>query len=202
MMCRPGDCFAFSSPWNPASPKGGGYRSLYQSLFGRDLKAGETCATCPGDCGACTQCGDGTCDNGIGESCATYRIDVTISGCDSGCVDDAFEEGGGDMEVRSAPGEGTRVKASFQADHIDLAPMGDVGGALTTLIMGNPHVDIVYTHRVGDRVFEVDTREMREELEGVALNHPDVILFLRDTIRSRPGEITLLTIGPLTNAGL
>ena len=42
MMCRPGDCFAFSSPWNPASPKGGGYRSLYQCLFGRDLKAGET----------------------------------------------------------------------------------------------------------------------------------------------------------------
>lgn len=42
MMCRPGDCFAVASPWNPPSPKGGGYRSLYHSLFGRDLKAGET----------------------------------------------------------------------------------------------------------------------------------------------------------------
>ena len=31
-----------SSPWNPDSPQGGGYRSLYQSFFGRDLKAGET----------------------------------------------------------------------------------------------------------------------------------------------------------------
>ena len=28
------------------------------------------------------------------------------------------------------------------------------------------------------------------------------VQFLRDTIRSRPGEITLLTIGPVTNAGL
>ncbi len=30
----------------------------------------------------------------------------------------------------------------------------------------------------------------------------DAILFLRDTIRAHPGEITLLTIGPLTNIGV
>jgi len=42
MMCRPGDCFAVACPWNSASPKGGGYRSLYHCLFGRDLKKGET----------------------------------------------------------------------------------------------------------------------------------------------------------------
>ena len=42
MMCPPGDCFAVSSPWNPDTPEAGGYRSLYLSLFGRDLTAGET----------------------------------------------------------------------------------------------------------------------------------------------------------------
>ena len=40
VMAAPGDCFALSSPWNPATPQGGGYRSMYQSLFGGDLKAG------------------------------------------------------------------------------------------------------------------------------------------------------------------
>jgi hypothetical protein len=42
MMAPTTDCFAISSPWNPATPQGGGYRSLYLSLFGRDLKAGQT----------------------------------------------------------------------------------------------------------------------------------------------------------------
>lgn len=42
MMCPPGDCFAVSSPWNADSPEAGGYRSLYLSLFGCDLAAGET----------------------------------------------------------------------------------------------------------------------------------------------------------------
>ena len=31
-----------STPWNPASPEAGGYRSLYLSLFGQDLEAGQT----------------------------------------------------------------------------------------------------------------------------------------------------------------
>ncbi len=42
MMTPPEDCFSVSSPWNPATPEAGGYRSLYLSFFGRDLKAGET----------------------------------------------------------------------------------------------------------------------------------------------------------------
>jgi len=41
-MSPPGDCFAMSCPWNPETPEARGYRSLYQSFFGRDLKAGET----------------------------------------------------------------------------------------------------------------------------------------------------------------
>ena len=42
MMCPPDDCFAVASPWNPATSEAGGYRSLYLSLFGRDLKADKT----------------------------------------------------------------------------------------------------------------------------------------------------------------
>ncbi len=42
MMARPEDCFAVSMPWNPASADAAGYRSLYLSLFGKDLAAGET----------------------------------------------------------------------------------------------------------------------------------------------------------------
>jgi len=39
MMSLPQDCFAIASPWNPATPDAKGYRSLYLSLFGRDLEA-------------------------------------------------------------------------------------------------------------------------------------------------------------------
>ncbi len=41
MMSPPGDCFAVATPWNPATPEAGGYRSLYLSLYGGDLQAGQ-----------------------------------------------------------------------------------------------------------------------------------------------------------------
>jgi hypothetical protein len=42
MMSPPEDCFAIASPYNPDSPDAAGYRSLYLSFFGQDLKAGQT----------------------------------------------------------------------------------------------------------------------------------------------------------------
>ena len=41
MMCPPEDCFAIASPWNPATLDAPGYRSVYLSFFGRDLRAGQ-----------------------------------------------------------------------------------------------------------------------------------------------------------------
>ncbi|MHC4405311.1 MAG: hypothetical protein ACYTG0_37165 [Planctomycetota bacterium] len=42
LTASPNECFAISSPYNPPSPDAGGYRSVYLSLFGRDLDAGQT----------------------------------------------------------------------------------------------------------------------------------------------------------------
>lgn len=44
----------------------------------------------------------------------------------------------GEFIINSREGKGTEVSASFVLDHIDLAPMGDLAGSITCLIMGNP----------------------------------------------------------------
>jgi hypothetical protein len=44
---------------------------------------GETCSTCPSDCGACPYCGDGSCNNG--ENCTSCSSDCGI--CPSVCGD-------------------------------------------------------------------------------------------------------------------
>lgn len=89
----------------------------------------------------------------------------------------------GDFELRSREGEGTEVRATFQLDHIDRPPLGDMAGTLVSLIAGNEYVDYVYTHVIDDRRLELDTREIREELEDVPIHHPEVIRYLRQTIR-------------------
>ena len=95
----------------------------------------------------------------------------------------------GEFGINSKEGEGTEVSASFRLDHIDLAPMGDVVGSLTSLIVGNAQVDFVYTHEVDGKVFKLDTREVKQELDGVEITHPNVIKFLGDLIRESLAEI-------------
>ena len=89
----------------------------------------------------------------------------------------------GDFELRSREGAGTEVKATFQLDHIDRPPLGDMAGTLVSLIAGYEDVDYVYTHAIDDRLLELDTREIKEELDDVPIHHPEVIRSLRQTIR-------------------
>ncbi len=95
----------------------------------------------------------------------------------------------GDIRVNAAPGKGTEVTATFQRSHIDRAPLGDVAATLGTLIMGNPQVDFVYIHRLDDKEFTLDTRELKRELEGVDLSSPAVVSQLMELIRRSLKEL-------------
>jgi hypothetical protein len=88
----------------------------------------------------------------------------------------------GEFRVSSEEGKGTEVFASFKLGHIDLAPMGDIAGSITCLIMGNPGVDFLYVHEVDGEKFNLDTREIRRELDGVPINNPEVIKYMCDVI--------------------
>ncbi len=95
----------------------------------------------------------------------------------------------GDFEIHSTEREGTDVRAWFQRDHIDLAPMGDMGGSLASLIAGNPGTDFEYLHEVDGRVFRLDTRDVKKELEEVPIHHPPVIRYLAELIREGLADI-------------
>jgi hypothetical protein len=95
----------------------------------------------------------------------------------------------GNFNIQSKEGEGTEVHASFRLDHIDLVPLGDMAGSLTTLIMGNSDVDFVYTHEVDGEMFELDTRDIKEELDGMPIDQPEVIRFLAGKIRESLADL-------------
>ena len=96
----------------------------------------------------------------------------------------AAERCEGDFKVISETGEGARVEATFRYNHIDRAPLGDMAATITTLIMGNPDIDFVYTHIIDGRDFNLDTREIKTEIEDLSLTDPLVIHQLTKTIRN------------------
>ncbi len=101
----------------------------------------------------------------------------------------AARAAGGHFTIESSPSQGTRIQAVFGHSHIDRQPLGDIPGVMTALILGNPQTDFVYTHTRGGQSFVLDTREIREGLGGVPLNHPEVLGLIRDNIREGIAEL-------------
>jgi hypothetical protein len=102
----------------------------------------------------------------------------------------AAERCQGTVRVDTAPGKGTEVEATFRHSHIDRAPLGDMAATITTLIIGNPGIDFVYSHRIHGEEFRLDTREIRAEMEDLSLSDPIVIHHLTESIRSSLKQLT------------
>lgn len=92
----------------------------------------------------------------------------------------AAQRCGGGLTVESRSGEGTRVVAEFELDHIDRAPLGNVPATLMSVLLAAEDCDLYFRHRVDDYEFELDTEQIRQVLGDVPLGHPQVRTWLED----------------------
>jgi hypothetical protein len=100
----------------------------------------------------------------------------------------AAERCDGGLTIASQPGKGTTLRATFQHDHIDRAPLGNITGTLLAVILSGS-CDLYYVHRVDGREFAFSTRDVRSGLGEVPLAHPRVREWLNDFIDE--GEASL-----------
>ncbi|HOQ42343.1 MAG TPA: ATP-binding protein [Smithellaceae bacterium] len=102
---------------------------------------------------------------------------------------DAAERSGGTFQINSQENQGTTVKATFGLRHLDRQPLGAIINIMVILIISNSDIDFFYKHRHNDRRFEMDTREIRKEIEDVPINHPQIIKYIRGTMEEGLREI-------------
>lgn len=101
----------------------------------------------------------------------------------------AAERCNGKMEVKVGDAGGTEVTVTFGYSHIDRAPVGDMASTMTTLLMGNPQIDFVYSHIINNEDFTLDTRELKKEMGVHSLEDPMVIYQLGQRIRTSLTEL-------------
>jgi hypothetical protein len=95
----------------------------------------------------------------------------------------AAEQTGGLLAVDSVPGRGTRVTVTFGWSHVDRPPVGSMAETLLMLIAGHPDRDYIYEEREGERSFQFDTREIKNDLEGVPVTEPTVLNAIRELLK-------------------
>ena len=70
-------------------------------------------------------------------------------------------------------------------------PLGNIAETVFTLVTSYTDIDFLYTHRVDDKEFVLDTRQMREILQGVPFNEPDVSAWILGYLKEGEEELYL-----------
>lgn len=97
----------------------------------------------------------------------------------------------GSFNIKSKVGEGTKISAFYHTDHIDMVPLGDMAATMLSLVSVNPDIDFTYIYGVDGERFTMDTSEVKTILEGLPVNSPQVLSFIKDFITENEAELNL-----------
>jgi hypothetical protein len=94
----------------------------------------------------------------------------------------AAELTGGSQTITSTLGIGTTVKTTFKLDHIDRAPLGDIGDTIiATLTRGN--IELIYNHHFNNNSYEFSSIAVKEVLDGIPITESSIIFWIRNNIK-------------------
>ena len=99
------------------------------------------------------------------------------------------EQTGGRFSIESELGRGTQTRAEYVKSHVDMTPLGDINSTVSILIRCNPDIDFVFTRTTDNGTFTLDTRELREVLQGVSLDTPDVVEWIEQFLEEQTENI-------------
>lgn len=91
----------------------------------------------------------------------------------------AAERCNGKFYIDSALGKGTKVFASFEKNHIDRAPLGNMVDTMLTIIIANEKNDYLYEYCINDERFIFDTREIKKILGAIPLSNTCVLDWIK-----------------------
>jgi hypothetical protein len=98
-------------------------------------------------------------------------------------------ETGGAISVKAGNAGGTIVTALFRKNHIDMKPLGNIAETLVVLIAGNPEVEFLFTYSRNNKAFSLDTRRIKEELDGMPIAASPVLSFLKKYVSASLRDI-------------
>jgi hypothetical protein len=92
------------------------------------------------------------------------------------------KECNGDLRISALEGKGSTITATFQHDHIDRKPLGNIEKTMIVLIASNPEIDFLFIYKKNGDSYTLDTADIKKNLDGIPINNPDVIKIIKNDI--------------------
>ncbi|MBN1969205.1 MAG: sensor histidine kinase [Candidatus Delongbacteria bacterium] len=93
------------------------------------------------------------------------------------------EQTNGSFSIESQIGLGTKLIASFQLDHIDLQPLGDLSGAISQLMASTQNSNISFSYHNDKIDFTISSQDIWDILESRVIDSKEMIM-IKEIIES------------------
>ncbi len=101
----------------------------------------------------------------------------------------AAQEAGGSLRIESKSGKGTNVIATFQYHHIDRKPLGNMTETVVALLLGNPDLEITYTHKKEDKSYVLSSLWLKDRFKNRPRIDPEVLQWVKTHLKEGLGQI-------------
>ena len=95
---------------------------------------------------------------------------------------------GGEVSLESEKGVGTTLVCTFQANSIDLPPVGDLAGAALSLFGFAGDFELVFSHRKGSESYSVSRLELMDAVGG--FESAGSLALAREFLESQESSLT------------
>ena len=99
------------------------------------------------------------------------------------------ERTGGSFFIESQLGKGTTVNVVFSHKNIDRPKLGDIAGTIVLTASAFVDIHFVYRHVKDGNEYIFDTEEVNEALDGISIQDPEIIQYLREMITENLKEL-------------
>ena len=100
---------------------------------------------------------------------------------------EAAEACQGSLTVTSKLGKGTKIEVTFQHNHIDRMPLGDVAATIFSIVIAHADIHWKFTYRYVQpngqaEEFLFDDEPIKETLGEIPLTEPSVLTYIREMV--------------------
>ncbi len=92
------------------------------------------------------------------------------------------EQSGGSFVIESEKNVGTTVTATFQIDHIDRPPLGNLPETVISMVTDLQSCEMVFEYIAFGEKFVFDTKQVKQELGEYVFEDAEVLLLLKQMI--------------------
>lgn len=101
------------------------------------------------------------------------------------------EQCGGNLEIESIYGKGSKVEFWFMHNHIDRPPLGEIEEVIMLIATMKENISLNYKHTTDKGEYIFDTKEIRKTLDEVPITEIKIIKALKEMIKTNLEEISV-----------